>query len=158
MCSSGLVAGAAPGKCRLWHSSTGRLSPVPECPGSVCCRNGGCLLLQQRQERFPGLAGRQCSAARGGFLEVGSAIFAVKCITFNLTSAVQSVCTLQMAQGLCQAAGISPAPGSVHHMDAALRVLLGKPAEPGASRALALLLGPTAQAVLQSSGSEMELV
>lgn len=107
---------------------------------------------------IPGAGRKAVQCCRGGFLEVGSAIFAVKCITFNLTSAVQSVCTLQMAQGLCQAAGISPAPGSVHHMDAALRVLLGKPAEPGASRALALLLGPTAQAVLQSSGSEMELV
>lgn len=31
---------------------------------------------------------------------MGSAIFAVKCRTFNLTSAVQSVGTLQMAQGL----------------------------------------------------------
>lgn len=80
MCSWGLEqvlgsAGCDPAQHR-------RAQPCPQDPGSVSHRSGGCL-LQQRQESFPGLAGRQRSAAG----EVGSAVFAVKCRTFNLSGA-----------------------------------------------------------------------
>lgn len=73
--------------------STGRLSPVPRAQCATHCL----LLLLQRQENSWGWQeGR--AALQGGLLTVHSAVFRVKCRIFSLTQAVQSVCTLQMAQ------------------------------------------------------------